>query len=221
MSVFDEAKKITALEAAERYAGVKAQGTGDRVKACCPLHNEKTPSCVFYADGTFCCFGCHAGGTSIDLTAKLFGLTPYQAAYKVCEDFGLPLPAAKPTRKPPVKLESDNRPPRKEIDAAVTWLDTQVVRYIRWCTAALASLTEDTDEQDNARALFLREREKAQRLADELLEAFQESKSNDADVRAANEKKLEQLLIDNVAWAKDIEEQLEIWKRANAPEVIE
>jgi hypothetical protein len=207
MTVFDQAKTVTALQAAERYANVQATGTGYRVKACCPLHNEKTPSCTFYGDGTFYCYGCHAGGTSIDLTAKLFGITPREAARKICEDYGLTIPTGNAT------VKRDSRPPKSDVNAAISWLDTQTVRYVRWCDNALRTLTGDTDEDETARTLFLREREKAQRLSDAILEATQER----------NEKKLEQLLIANAKWAKDLEEQLDIWKQTqgDAPEVIE
>lgn len=207
MTVYEQAKTISALQAAERYAGVKPTGSGYRVKACCPLHSEKTPSCVFYADGTFYCYGCHAGGTSIDLTAKLFGIQAYTAARKICEDFGLTIPTGNAT------VKRDTRPPKSDVNAAISWLDTQTVRYARWCDYALRTLTGDTDEDEAARALFLREREKAQRLSDAILEATQER----------DDKTLEKLLIEYAPWAKDLEEQLDVWKQtqSTAPEVIE
>ena len=39
--------------------------------------------------GSFYCFGCGATGDVIDLTAQLFGLSSFQAARKLTQDFGL------------------------------------------------------------------------------------------------------------------------------------
>jgi hypothetical protein len=48
----------------------------NRLKGCCPLHNEKTPS--FYVDTTkhtFHCFGCGEGGDVLDLIGYQLNLT--------------------------------------------------------------------------------------------------------------------------------------------------
>ena len=37
----------------------------------------------------FYCFGCGATGDVIDLVAKLFGLSSYEAAKKLAHDFGI------------------------------------------------------------------------------------------------------------------------------------
>ncbi|MBQ6236208.1 MAG: hypothetical protein IJK54_09850 [Clostridia bacterium] len=88
-SIFDRAKTVTALDAAEQFAMIEGKRIGRRVKACCPLHNEKTPSCVFYENGTFYCFGCHAGGTSIDFTMAYFHESSVDAAKRIVSAFGL------------------------------------------------------------------------------------------------------------------------------------
>ncbi len=43
----------------------------------CPLpgHDDRTPSCRV-GDELWHCFGCHAGGSLIDLGAEIYGLTP-------------------------------------------------------------------------------------------------------------------------------------------------
>ncbi len=46
-------------------------------KICCPFHNERTPSLVFYAhNNSFYCFGCGASGTPIDFVAYSEDLDP-------------------------------------------------------------------------------------------------------------------------------------------------
>lgn len=52
---------------------------GNRMKALCPLHDEKTPSFVIYPENTWHCFGCGESGDSIDLAMKVNSLTFAQA----------------------------------------------------------------------------------------------------------------------------------------------
>ena len=91
-SLFDAAKTISALEVAERYAGVEVKRKGMKYWCRCPMpgHQEKTPSCTFDPNtGKFYCFGCHAGGSSVDFVAQLLGITPKEAAVRICTDYGL------------------------------------------------------------------------------------------------------------------------------------
>lgn len=49
-------------------------------KACCPLHNEKTPSFKFDREGGYYCFGCHAyGRDGVDLYAKIYHIRQSEA----------------------------------------------------------------------------------------------------------------------------------------------
>ncbi len=89
--IFAEVReRVTAKEAATRY-GLEVK----RDFACCPFHGEKTASLHFH-DGGFYCFGCHAGGSSIDFTARLFGLDAVGAVRRLNEDFALNLPIDQP-----------------------------------------------------------------------------------------------------------------------------
>ena len=53
----------------------------------CPFHDDKNPS--MKVDRRFHCFGCLADGDVIDFTARLFQLTPLNAAKKLACDFGI------------------------------------------------------------------------------------------------------------------------------------
>ena len=55
---------------------------------CCPFHEDKHPSLKLNED-YFYCFGCGASGDVIDFTARLFGLSPYDAARRLAGDFGI------------------------------------------------------------------------------------------------------------------------------------
>ena len=58
-----------------------------RDRACCPFHKDRHPS--MKADKIYHCFACGVGGDAIDFTARLFGISQYEAAKKMIEDFGL------------------------------------------------------------------------------------------------------------------------------------
>ena len=56
-------------------AVVKLQHAGQEWKACCPFHDERTPSFTIYADGQrFFCFGCQAQGDVLDFLQLLHGV---------------------------------------------------------------------------------------------------------------------------------------------------
>ena len=84
MTIFEQVKAcVTARQAAEHY-GIKVKNNG---MACCPFHNDRHPSMKI--DKNYHCFACGVGGDAIDFTAGLFGLTQFEAAKKLIEDFGL------------------------------------------------------------------------------------------------------------------------------------
>ena len=56
--------------------------------ACCPFHDDKNPSMKLNEE-YFYCFGCGATGDVIDLTSRLYNLSPKEAAEKLAQDFGL------------------------------------------------------------------------------------------------------------------------------------
>ena len=53
-----------------------ARDSSDRASYLCPIHNEKTPSFVWYKkDNRYHCFGCQAHGDVIDLSMKIHGFS--------------------------------------------------------------------------------------------------------------------------------------------------
>lgn len=85
MNLFETVKAaVTPRMAAERYGRPIQQGN----MVCCPFHADRTPSMKLNED-YFYCFGCGASGDVIDLAARLFSLSGYDALKKLATDFGM------------------------------------------------------------------------------------------------------------------------------------
>ena len=83
--MFEKIKStVTVKDAAEHY-GLDVSRTG---KCSCPFHDDDEPSMKLNEDFYYC-FSCGAGGDIIDLMAGIFKLSKYQAALKLCKDFGI------------------------------------------------------------------------------------------------------------------------------------
>ena len=120
MNLYETVKaSVSVPEAAERY-GLDVGRTG---MARCIFHDDRHPSMKLNEDYFFC-FGCGAHGDMIDLTARLFGLSSYEAARRLSVDFGL----------------DENTMPRRE----TLW---DVVRRLRRWKAEFAPRSPD-DEPD-------------------------------------------------------------------------
>lgn len=165
-SIFDRARTISALDAAARFAGITPVRVGRRYKACCPIHNEKTPSCVFYENGTFYCFGCHAGGSSIDFTMAYYHETCTDAAKRIVREFNLgscdmPDPAAFGAAK-------QRADAREALRRAASFTHAVQCAVIHWCDDQLAALRpfDDTQESEDWMETLLRLKIDAENLTD-------------------------------------------------------
>ena len=102
-SVFEAVKQsVTVREAAQMY-GIEVNRSG---MACCPFHDDKNPSMKLNEE-YFYCFGCGATGDVIDFTARLYNLSPKEAAEKLAQDFGLAYDSQAPPRRRYVRQKSE------------------------------------------------------------------------------------------------------------------
>ena len=102
-SVFEAVKQsVTLREAAQMY-GIEVNRSG---MACCPFHDDKNPSMKLNEE-YFYCFGCGATGDVIDFTARLYNLSPKEAAEKLAQDFGLAYDSQAPPRRRYVRQKSE------------------------------------------------------------------------------------------------------------------
>ena len=92
----DELRARTSLSALIG-ASVKLTRAGREWKACCPFHNEKTPSFTINDDkGFYHCFGCGAHGDAIRFLTDARGLPFMDAVKELADKAGLDVPAPDP-----------------------------------------------------------------------------------------------------------------------------
>lgn len=136
MDIFKEVKsRVTAKMAAEHY-GLRVYHNG---MAHCPFHDDKHPS--MKVDETYYCFACGVSGDAIDYVAKMFGLSQYNAALKLNQDFSLGIEIAFSSKK---KKGRSNKKPKekskqeranliqKKLDEWLTYATNVLIRYLKW-----------------------------------------------------------------------------------------
>ena len=101
-NVFEAVKQSVSTREAAEFYGIKVRRNG---MACCPFHDDKNPS--MKVDQRFHCFGCDEDGDVIDFTAKLFDLSPKEAAEKLAQDFGLIYDSQAPPRRRYVRQKNE------------------------------------------------------------------------------------------------------------------
>ena len=85
MTWFELIKQVVRVPEAAVYYGLQVSRNG---MVCCPFHNDRHPS-MKLNERYFYCFGCGVTGDVIDLVARLFDLSSYEAAQKLAYDFGI------------------------------------------------------------------------------------------------------------------------------------
>ena len=144
MNIFSEVKGyLTARQAAESYGlQIKRNGT-----ACCPFHNDKHPSMKI--DRNYHCFACGAGGDVIDYVSRMYGLSQYEAACKLIEDFRLPIDVKNRTELS--KQEKEHIRKEKAEQERIVQIKE---RFKRWCICTI-ELLKDALTQIQDVSIFL------------------------------------------------------------------
>ena len=102
-SVFETVKRSVTVQQAAQMYGIEVNRSG---MACCPFHDDKNPSMKLNEE-YFYCFGCGATGDVIDFTARLYNLSPKEAAEKLAQDFGLAYDSQAPPRRRYVRQKTE------------------------------------------------------------------------------------------------------------------
>jgi len=89
---------------------------GVNYMACCPFHNEKTPSFVVSpAKGVFKCFGCGKAGNAVTFVMEHEGLTYPEALKYVAKRYGIEVEERVPTEEE--RKKNDDRDSMMEVNS--------------------------------------------------------------------------------------------------------
>ena len=138
MNIFSEVKEhLTARQAAEYY-GLKVRSNRT---ACCPFHDAKHPSIKI--DKNYHCFACGVGGDAVDYVSRMFGLSQYDAALKLIEDFVLPVDEKRSAELNEQEKERIRR--EKSERERITHIKE---RFEKWCSQTIDMLKNCISEID-------------------------------------------------------------------------
>src|SRR3954453_7787240 len=103
---------------------VKLIRAGREWKACCPFHNEKTPSFTVNDDkGFYHCFGCGAHGDAIRFLTDQRGMPFMDAVKELAAKAGMDVPAPDPKAKERAERTASLTDVMAEVQ---TWLADQL-----------------------------------------------------------------------------------------------
>lgn len=170
VDVFADARRLVSAREVAEVNGLRPDRSGFAV---CPFHREKTASLKLYENGSWHCFGCNRGGSSIDLMAALYDLTPLDAVRRLDADFHLNLPLDKPPDAATVAAAQHRQEVRQTFEMFERWrgdMLQQLTTCFREGHLALQLLETpaELDKLTDAQALAIREQARFEWLADVL-----------------------------------------------------
>ena len=90
--IHDLLNRVDIVNVVDRHVPLKKAGAN--YSACCPFHNEKTPSfTVSPTKQFFHCFGCGAHGSSINFLMDYSGMSFVEAVTDLAASVGMQVPA--------------------------------------------------------------------------------------------------------------------------------
>lgn len=89
MNIFQTVKEAVSTREAASFYGINVRRNG---MCICPFHRDKNPS--MKVDSRYHCFACGEDGDVINFVAKMYGLSQYEAARKLANDFGVDVSAS-------------------------------------------------------------------------------------------------------------------------------
>ncbi len=106
------------VEVVESY-NIELKRSGAGLKACCPFHNEKTPSFnINPARQSYKCYGCGEGGDAIAFVMKMDAMSFREATEMLANRYNIPIPQFR-------KTQSDEETRRREAQFSAMETATQ------------------------------------------------------------------------------------------------
>lgn len=181
-NIFTICRQQVSAEAAARHFGLKFDRSG---KALCPFHDDQHPSMSFRAS-RFRCWSCGAAGDCIDLTSRLFSLSPLAAIKLLNNEFSLDLPIGRPLTGQELRQQRENarqrRQQRETMQAFQRWRYGLLDKLAAIIRAAGQIQAQSIDELSAGQIELLHQLAAVEHLADtlafgtaaEIMEIFRE-----------------------------------------------
>ncbi|NQY04304.1 MAG: DNA primase [Halieaceae bacterium] len=121
--------RVDIVEVVDRR--VKLKKAGKNYSACCPFHDEKTPSFTVNGDKQFYyCFGCGAGGNALGFVMDYENVDFPQAVETLANSVGMDVPRepSRPGERPAAPQES-NKPLYALMEQAATFYKQQLRQH--------------------------------------------------------------------------------------------
>ncbi|MEK9765497.1 MAG: DNA primase, partial [Thalassolituus sp.] len=105
---------------------VKLKKTGKNYSACCPFHNENTPSFTVSPDKQFYyCFGCGASGTALRFVMEFDGLSFPDAVEKLADQMNMAVPKEAASQKE-IQQEQEHQSLFRRMEASCQFFEQQL-----------------------------------------------------------------------------------------------
>ncbi|MCP5246386.1 MAG: DNA primase [Burkholderiales bacterium] len=103
--IHDLLNRVNIVDAIDRHVSLKKAGAN--YVACCPFHNEKTPSFTVSPTKQFYhCFGCGAHGNAINFLMEYSGYSFVEAVQHLAASTGISMPDLQPAQKKGIRPAS-------------------------------------------------------------------------------------------------------------------
>jgi DNA primase len=120
--------RVDIVEVVDKRVGLKR--AGKNYQACCPFHNEKTPSFSVQPERQFYyCFGCGAGGNAIGFVMNFDNVDFPQAVETLARDAGVEVPREE--SKADVRRQSENSKLLEILETASKYYQQQLRAHPR------------------------------------------------------------------------------------------
>lgn len=145
--IHDLLNRVNIVDAIDRHVSLKKAGAN--YVACCPFHNEKTPSFTVSPTKQFYhCFGCGAHGNAINFLMEYSGYSFVEAVQHLAASTGISMPDLQPAQKKGI------RPTSTQLDKTVAHTIQDIYEVMRIATR----FYREQLKQSNSAISYLKQR---------------------------------------------------------------